>query len=326
MTLLTLQIAAAGASRRFAPRRTRAHEHARARPAVRRASRWSSCSPACRSRSRWASSRSASCTSSCRRPRSTPSRRTSTRRWPSITLLSIPLFILKGAAIGKSRAGQATCTRRCTPGCSAVPGGLGIANVFACALFAAMAGSSPATCSAIGSAGIPGDAQARLFARLRRRHHRRRRHARHPAAAVDHDDPVRGRRRAVAGPPVPRRHRPGPAAGRAVRAATRSCRFRKEYRAGACARSSATGTSRPTSTTEHYTLREKVEMLPRVLPFVILLIGVMVALYGGFATPSETAGLGARAGAGADRRRLRHLAAARPGADPRRDAARSRPC
>ncbi|MFX7764136.1 TRAP transporter large permease subunit, partial [Acinetobacter baumannii] len=36
-----------------------------------------------------------------------------------------------------------------------------------------------------------------------------------------------------------------------------------------------------------------VEMLPRVLPFLILLIGVMVALYGGLATPSETAGLGA---------------------------------
>jgi len=34
-------------------------------------------------------------------------------------------------------------------------------------------------------------------------------------------------------------------------------------------------------------------MLPRVLPFIILLIGVMVALYGGLATPSETAGLGA---------------------------------
>ena len=30
-----------------------------------------------------------------------------------------------------------------------------------------------------------------------------------------------------------------------------------------------------------------------MLPFVILLTGVMVALYGGFATPSETAGLGA---------------------------------
>jgi tripartite ATP-independent transporter DctM subunit len=40
-------------------------------------------------------------------------------------------------------------------------------------------------------------------------------------------------------------------------------------------------------------LREKVELLPRVLPFVILLTGVMIALYGGYATPSETAGLGA---------------------------------
>eukprot|EP01032_Pedospumella_encystans_P031222 gene31222-35240_t len=44
---------------------------------------------------------------------------------------------------------------------------------------------------------------------------------------------------------------------------------------------------------EHFTLADKVEMLPRVLPFLVLLIGVMVALYGGFATPSETAGLGA---------------------------------
>jgi C4-dicarboxylate transporter DctM subunit len=33
-------------------------------------------------------------------------------------------------------------------------------------------------------------------------------------------------------------------------------------------------------------------MLPRVIPFVTLLIGVMVVLYGGYATPSETAGLG----------------------------------
>jgi len=43
---------------------------------------------------------------------------------------------------------------------------------------------------------------------------------------------------------------------------------------------------------EHFTLTQKVEMLPRVLPFVLLLTGVMIALYGGFATPTETAGLG----------------------------------
>src|SRR5882757_413720 len=72
----------------------------------------------------------------------------------SITLLSIPLFILKGAAIGKSRAGQDLYTAL-HAWLHRIPGGLGVANVFACALFAAMAGSSPATCSAIGSAGIP---------------------------------------------------------------------------------------------------------------------------------------------------------------------------
>src|SRR5262249_23587182 len=40
-------------------------------------------------------------------------------------------------------------------------------------------------------------------------------------------------------------------------------------------------------------VRDKFALLPRVLPFVILLTGVMIALYGGYATPSETAGLGA---------------------------------
>jgi TRAP-type C4-dicarboxylate transport system permease large subunit len=40
-------------------------------------------------------------------------------------------------------------------------------------------------------------------------------------------------------------------------------------------------------------MSERFAAIPRVLPFLILLIGVMLALYGGFATPSETAGLGA---------------------------------
>jgi C4-dicarboxylate transporter DctM subunit len=44
---------------------------------------------------------------------------------------------------------------------------------------------------------------------------------------------------------------------------------------------------------ECFTFREKLAALPRVAPFLILLTGVMVALYGGIATPSETAGLGA---------------------------------
>ena len=65
----------------------------------------------------------------------------------SITLLSIPLFILKGAAIGRSPAGR-DLYGALHAWLHKFPGGLGIANVFACALFAAMAGSSPATCSA----------------------------------------------------------------------------------------------------------------------------------------------------------------------------------
>src|SRR3982750_3672139 len=72
----------------------------------------------------------------------------------SITLLTIPLFILKGAAIGKSRAGKDLYAALHT-WLPRVPGGLGVAVVLACGLFAAMAGSSPATCSAIGSSGIP---------------------------------------------------------------------------------------------------------------------------------------------------------------------------
>src|SRR5579864_5244427 len=72
----------------------------------------------------------------------------------SITLLTIPLFILKGAAIGKSRAGT-DLYAALHAWLSRIPGGLGVAVVLACGMFAAMAGSSPATCSAIGSSAIP---------------------------------------------------------------------------------------------------------------------------------------------------------------------------
>jgi tripartite ATP-independent transporter DctM subunit len=44
---------------------------------------------------------------------------------------------------------------------------------------------------------------------------------------------------------------------------------------------------------DRFTLKERMRAIPRVAPFVLLLTGVMVALYGGYATPSETAGLGA---------------------------------
>ena len=134
----------------------------------------------------------------------------------SITLLSIPLFILKGAAIGRSPAGKDLYSALHV-WMSRIPGGLGIANVFACALFAAMAGSSPATCSAIGSAGIPemrqrgypGGFAAGLIAAggtlgilLP------------PSITMILYAVAVG---AVARPAVPGRHRPGPAAGGVLR-------------------------------------------------------------------------------------------------------------
>ena len=208
----------------------------------------------------------------------------------SITLLSIPLFILKGAAIGKSPAGRDLYSA-IHAWLHKVPGGLGIANVFACAMFAAMAGSSPATCSAIGSAGIP--------------EMRRRGYSPGFAAGII----AAGGTLGILLPPSITMILYAVAAeqslGRLFLAGIGPgvllvilfsgyavYRARREY-ATAYQAYEQGGVKSAYLEEEHFTLAQKVEMLPRVLPFVILLIGVMVALYGGYATPSETAGLGA---------------------------------
>ena len=207
----------------------------------------------------------------------------------SITLLSIPLFIMKGAAIGKSRAGKDLYSA-IHAWLHKVPGGLGIANVFACALFAAMAGSSPATCSAIGSAGIP--------------EMRRRGYSPGFAAGII----AAGGTLGILLPPsivmilyavaaeqsLGRLFLAGIGPGILLVlmfAGYAVVRARKEYKQ-ALAVYQAGGEKSAYLEEEHFTMAQKVEMLPRVLPFLVLLLGVMVALYGGYATPSETAGLG----------------------------------
>ena len=69
------------------------------------------------------------------------------------TLVSIPMFIMMGAAIGSSPAKDLYIAL--DRWLYRVPGGLVISNIGACALFAALTGSSPATCAAIGKMGIP---------------------------------------------------------------------------------------------------------------------------------------------------------------------------
>jgi C4-dicarboxylate transporter, DctM subunit len=208
----------------------------------------------------------------------------------SITLLSIPLFILKGAAIGRSRAGQ-DLYGALHAWLHRIPGGLGIANVFACALFAAMAGSSPATCSAIGSAGIP----------------QMRKHGYSGGFAAGII--AAGGTLGILLPPSITMILYAVAAeqslGRLFLAAIGPAfflvvlfagyamwKFRREY-AAAKVEYERSGTESELLQPDMLSMRDKFALLPRVLPFVILLTGVMIALYGGFATPSETAGLGA---------------------------------
>jgi tripartite ATP-independent transporter DctM subunit len=208
----------------------------------------------------------------------------------SITLLSIPLFILKGSAIGRSRAGQ-DLYGALHAWMHKLPGGLGIANVFACALFAAMAGSSPATCSAIGSAGIP--------------EMRKRGYSGGFAAGII----AAGGTLGILLPPSITMILYAVAAeqslGRLFLAAIGPAlllvllfagyamwKFQQEY-AAAKALYDQGGAKSELLREDTLTVRDKFALLPRVLPFIILLTGVMVALYGGYATPSETAGLGA---------------------------------
>jgi tripartite ATP-independent transporter DctM subunit len=69
-------------------------------------------------------------------------------------------------------------------------------------------------------------------------------------------------------------------------------RYRQEHQE-ATATAARTGVRSAILERETYSREEKMRLIVKVVPFVTLLTGVMVALYGGFATPSEVAGLGA---------------------------------
>jgi tripartite ATP-independent transporter DctM subunit len=158
-------------------------------------------------------------------------------------------------------------------------------------LFAAMAGSSPATCSAIGSAGIP----------------QMRKHGYSGGFAAGII--AAGGTLGILLPPSITMILYAVAAeqslGRLFLAAIGPAlllvalftayavwRFRWEFQQAKAAYEKS-GTHSEILRVENLSMRDKFALLPRVLPFVVLLTGVMIALYGGFATPSETAGLGA---------------------------------
>ena len=208
----------------------------------------------------------------------------------NVIVLAIPLFILKGAAIGRSDAGRDLYSAL-HAWLHRIPGGLGIANTMACGLFAAMAGSSPATCSAIGSAGIP---------EMRKRGY---------SAGLASGIIAAGGTLGILLPPsvtmllyavaaevsLGKLFLAGIGPGLlliALFAAYAAFRFGHERKA---ARSAVARGGKPSAILdEHpYTMRDKLLMLAWVTPFVTILAGVMIVLYTGLATPSETAGVGA---------------------------------
>lgn len=206
----------------------------------------------------------------------------------NLIILAIPPFILQGAAIGRSDAGRDVYAAM-HAWLNKIPGGLGVANIMACGLFAAMSGSSPATASAIGSAGIP--------------EMRRRGYSGGFAAGII----AAGGTLGILIPPSVTMLLYAVAAevslGKLFLAGFgpgvmlivlfsiySMIRFRKEKRM-AQEHADRTGEHSAILTEHNYTLNEKLRMISWVMPFVIIMTGVMIVLYKGIASPSETAGV-----------------------------------
>ncbi|TCP60367.1 tripartite ATP-independent transporter DctM subunit [Rhodovulum bhavnagarense] len=196
----------------------------------------------------------------------------------NFALLSIPMFIIMGAAIASTRAG-ADLYEALERWLTRVPGGLVVSNLGACALFSAMSGSSPATCAAIGKMGIP---------EMRKRGY---------PDSVAAGSIAAGGTLGILIPPSVTMIVYGIATetsiGRLFLAGVvPGLMLVGLFMAWSLYSTWSSGDARVLRATT-YSWREKVEILPRVLPFLAIILGVLYAMYGGIATPSETAAVGA---------------------------------
>jgi tripartite ATP-independent transporter DctM subunit len=197
----------------------------------------------------------------------------------SFALLTIPLFVLLGTAIGVSAAGR-DLYESLHRWLDRLPGGLVIANILACGVFAAICGSSPATAAAIGKAGVP---------EMLRRGVR-------PALAAG--SICAGGTLGILIPPsitmilygiatetsIGRLFLAGVVPGIllvvmfAVYAWLATLREQRLIKVEDIPR---------------YSMAQKLEGLGRVMPFVGIIVAIGYAMYGGLATPSEVAGIAA---------------------------------
>ena len=138
--------------------------------------------------------------------------------WGSLsswTLTALPLFIWMGEILLKSRLSEGMF-RGLAPWLQWLPGRLLHTNIIGCTIFAAVSGSSAATCATIGKITLPELVEARLPRRHLDRVAGRSGHAGPADPAVDHHDRLRRRGRRLDRQAVHRRRHPGPDARRAV--------------------------------------------------------------------------------------------------------------
>jgi tripartite ATP-independent transporter DctM subunit len=192
--------------------------------------------------------------------------------------VAIPMFVLMGAIVAGTPAGG-DLYKALDRWLHKVPGGLVLSNIGACAIFSGMTGSSPATCAAIGKMGIP-----EMLGRG------------YPASVATGSIAAGGTLGILIPPSVTmivygistqtsigRLFLAGVLPGILL-----TCMFmawalydarRKGFRFGAG--------------TLSYSWRDRLAALPKVLPLLLIILGMLFVLYGGVATPSEAAGAGA---------------------------------
>ena len=194
------------------------------------------------------------------------------------TLVAIPMFVMMGAAIGSSPAGK-DLYEALDRWLYRLPGGLVISNLGACAIFAALTGSSPACCAAIGKMGIP---------EMRRRGY--------PDEIATGSICAGG----TLGILIP------PSITFILYGIATETSIGRLFIAGVMPGIMLTGLFilwtvfaiwrsgfRSHAADFRYSWKEKFVAIPKIAPFLAIIVGVMYALYGGVATPSEAAGVGA---------------------------------
>jgi tripartite ATP-independent transporter DctM subunit len=194
------------------------------------------------------------------------------------TLVAIPMFVMMGAAIGSSPAGK-DLYEALDRWLYRLPGGLVLSNLGACAIFAALTGSSPACCAAIGKMGIP---------EMRQRGY---------PDEIATGSICAGGTLGILIPPsitfilygiatetsIGRLFIAGVVPGLMLTGLFMLWSMFAIWRSG----------FRSHAADFRYSWKEKFVSIPKIAPFILIILGVMYALYGGVATPSEAAGVGA---------------------------------